>query len=317
MAETSRYERLFRLGVELSAEKDRHRLVERILLGAKDLCRADGGTLYTYDEDREVLRFELVRNDSLGLAFRATEQSEAPMPPVCLRDPETGEANHANVASHCALVRRSVNVPDAHAAEGFDFSGTKAFDARNGYRSRSFLTIPMVNAEDRLIGVLQLINARDENGRTVAFSSDLQEAVEALASQAAVALDNLLLLNQQKALLKSFIDLIAESIDAKSEYTGGHCARVPALTEMLAEAVCQTKDGPLADFDLDEDEWYELQIAGGLHDCGKITTPVHVMDKSTKLETIFDRIELVDARAAGRLPVVRTWAGRDWRRSSR
>jgi HD-GYP domain-containing protein (c-di-GMP phosphodiesterase class II) len=298
VSEPSRYERLFRLGVELSAEKDRHRLVERILLGAKDFCKADGGTLYTFDEDAQLLNFELVRNDTLGFAFRAKESSEAPMPPVRLSDPETGAPNHANIASHCALVRESVNVPDAYRADGFDFSGTKAFDARNGYRSQSFLTIPMVNGEDRLIGVLQLINARDERGNTVAFSSEAQQAVEALASQAAVALDNLILLNQQKALLKSFIDLIAEAIDAKSAHTGGHCARVPVLTEMLTEAVCATREGPLADFDLDEEGWYELRIASGLHDCGKITTPVHVMDKSTKLETIFDRIELVHARFA-------------------
>jgi HD-GYP domain-containing protein (c-di-GMP phosphodiesterase class II) len=298
MSDLARYERLFRLGVELSAEKNRHRLVERILLGAKDFCRAEGGTLYTYDEDEDALRFELVRNDALSMAFRASDEGPAPMPPVRLHDPESGQPNHANVASHCALVQTSVNIADAYEAEGFDFSGTKVFDARNGYRSTSFLTIPMVNAEDRLIGVLQLINARGDDGEVVPFSSQAQEVVEALASQAAVALDNLILLNQQKALLKAFIDLIADAIDAKSAYTGGHCVRVPALTDMLAAAACADDSDAFADFDLDDEGWYELQIAGGLHDCGKITTPVHVMDKSTKLETIFDRIELVRTRFA-------------------
>lgn len=298
MPDPSRFERLFRMGVELSAEKNRHRLVERILLGAKEFCRAEGGTLYTYDEDAHALRFELVRNDVLGLAFRAADDGPSPMPPVPLADPDSGAPNHANVASHCAIVRRSVNIADAYRAEGFDFSGTETFDERNRYRSRSFLTIPMVNAEERLIGVLQLINAKDDAGNVVAFTREAQEVVEALASQAAVALDNLILLGQQKLLLKSFIDLIAEAIDAKSEYTGGHCARVPVLTELLAEAVCAEEEGPLAAFDLDEEEWYELRIAGGLHDCGKITTPVHVMDKSTKLETIYDRIEVIRTRFA-------------------
>jgi len=298
MSGPNRFEQLFELGVQLQAEKDRHRLIERILLGAKEFCRAEGGTLYTYDEERDELHFELVRNDALDLAFRAADAGPAPMPPVPLRDAETAAPNHANVASYCALARRSVNIADAYETEGFDFSGTKTFDARNGYRSQSFLTIPMVNADERLIGVLQLINARDSGGRVIAFSEADQEVVEALSSQAGVALDNLILLNQQKALLKAFIDLIAEAIDAKSAYTGGHCARVPVLTEMLAEAVCREREGPFAEFDLTEEEWYELRIAGGLHDCGKITTPVHVMDKATKLETIYDRIETVNTRFA-------------------
>jgi hypothetical protein len=90
--------------------------------------------------------------------------------------------------------------------------------------------------------------------------------------------------------------MINEAIDEKSPYTGGHCQRVPQLTMMLAEAVNDTSEGPLAEFAMTEKDRYELRIAGLLHDCGKITTPVHVVDKATKLETIFDRINLVDTR---------------------
>jgi len=287
-----RYERLYRIGVELAAERSRDRLVERILVAAKDFCQADGGTIYLVEG--EALHFAIVRTDSLRIAYGGTEAEAPPMPPVHLFEAD-GRANTKNVVSAAVHAQESVNIADAYDAEGFDFSGTKAFDARNGYRSTSLLAIPMRNAEGRVIGVLQLINAR-EAGRDVPFSKESQEAVEALAFQAAIALDNQQLLEQQKRLLDAFIQLIAAAIDAKSPYTGGHCRRVPMLTEMLVEAACRTDDGELADFDLDEDGWYELHIAAWLHDCGKITTPVHVMDKSTKLETISDRIETILAR---------------------
>ena len=119
---------------------------------------------------------------------------------------------------------------------------------------------------------------------------------DSLASQAAVNLDNQMLLDGQKELLDSFIQLIAGAIDEKSSYTGGHCERVPKLTEMLAEAACKVTEGPFKDFQLNEDEKYELHIAGWMHDCGKVTTPEYVVDKSTKLETIYDRIETVVTR---------------------
>jgi HD-GYP domain-containing protein (c-di-GMP phosphodiesterase class II) len=192
---------------------------------------------------------------------------------------------------------RSVNIVDAYAAEGFDFTGTKNFDKKTGYRSKSFLTIPMKNHENEIIGVLQLINARDRmKGDVVAFSASDQRLAESLASQAAVALTNRILINHLEALFESLINLINAAIDDKSPYTGGHCERVPVLTMMLAEAVNTCRSGPLKSFSMSDRDRYELKIAGLLHDCGKVTTPVHVVDKSTKLETIFDRIHLVDTR---------------------
>ncbi len=165
----------------------------------------------------------------------------------------------------------SLNIPDAYHAAGFDFSGTKKFDQVNGYRSTSFLTIPMKNNKDEVIGVLQLLNARDRHhGDPVPFNFEVQEVVESLASQAAVAIDNQRLIQAQRDLLDAFIRLIADAIDKKSPYTGGHCKRVPLLTEMLAKAACEAGDGPFADFHLDDDEWYELHIACYLHDCGKM-----------------------------------------------
>jgi HD-GYP domain-containing protein (c-di-GMP phosphodiesterase class II) len=296
-------ERLYKVGVALSAEQNKDRLVEMILLEAKELCRADGGTLYlAVDDDPHDgahepthLRFAILRNDTLKTAKGGTTGEPIDLAPVPLFGAD-GQPNHKNVASYCAHMKKAVNVADAYFEPGFDFSGTKAFDEQTGYRSHSFLTIPMLNNEQRVIGVLQLINARDEGDVVVEFDARQQEIVQALASQAAIALDNQQLLHSQKELLESFIKLIANAIDAKSPYTGGHCTRVPIITEMLCKAACDAVDGPLAGFNLNDDEWYELRIAAWLHDCGKVVTPIHVLDKATKLETIHDRIEGVRAR---------------------
>ncbi|MCH7935760.1 MAG: GAF domain-containing protein [Proteobacteria bacterium] len=294
--QASSFERLIEIGIALSAEKDPSRLMETILLEAKELSNADGGTLYLKTEDNN-LKFEIVRTDSLKIAMGGTTGKEITFPPVLLYDPETGRENKANVASCAALTGKSINIPDAYDSKDFDFSGTRKFDEGTGYRSKSFLTVPMKNSQDEIIGVLQLLNALDKDtGEVIPFSSDIQPLIEALASQAAVALDNKQLLDAQKLLLDSFIKLIASAIDAKSPYTGGHCQRVPELTMMLVKAVCEVKDGPYADFDLNADDWYELQIAALLHDCGKVTTPEYVVDKATKLETIYDRIHEIRTR---------------------
>lgn len=290
-------ELLFDVGLSLTSERDHDRLVEKILIAAKQFCRADGGTIYLATED-DHLEFAIMRNDTMGTALGGTTGKPLDqIPRVPLKDPVSGEPNERNIAAYAANTKQSVNIEDAYEVETFDFSGTKEFDRRNGYRSQSFLTIPMLNNSGRLIGVLQLINAQDPDlGEIISFDGHLQQIVEALASQAAVALDNQQLLAAQRKLMESFIQLIAEAIDAKSPYTGGHCERVPIITEMITEAVCQTDSGPFADFDLTSEQWYELRIAAWLHDCGKITTPVHVMDKATKLESIRDGIDTVRAR---------------------
>lgn len=291
-----RLELLLRVGVALSAETDTNRLLETILLEAKELTRADGGTLYIRQRE-DSLDFAIMRTDSLGIAMGGTTGRPTTLPPIPLRDPETGAPNHRHIASYAALRKQSINIPNAYDATRFDFSGTKAFDARSGYRSVSFLTIPMLDASGRVVGVLQLINSRDAaTGEVVPFDDLDQQTVEVLASQAGVSLQNKLLRDAQRDLLESFIKMIASAIDAKSGYTGGHCERVPVIAELLARAACNAKTGPFAEFDLSEAEWYELHIAAWLHDCGKVVTPVHVMDKSKKLETIHDRIESVRAR---------------------
>jgi len=288
-------ERLNRIGVALSAERDNARLLEMILLGAKEITNADGGTLYTVTDDNR-LKFEIMRTDSLGIAMGGTTGKDIPFPPLPLYR-EDGSPNINMVAACAVLNDTAINIEDAYEAEGFDFSGTRKFDQNTGYRSKSFLTIPMKNHEKEIIGVLQLLNAIDpKTGNVIAFSAEKQQLAESLASQAAVALTNHNLIEGLKNLFESFIELIADAIDEKSPYTGGHCRRVPELAMMLAQTAIAAEEGPFKDFALSDKEVYELRIAAWLHDCGKVTTPEYVVDKPTKLATIFDRIQLIDLR---------------------
>src|SRR3954463_13927026 len=290
-----RLEQLNEIGAALSLEKDLNRLLENILIAAKTITRADGGTLYLVQEQGTSLKFEIVRTSSLKIAMGGTTGAPVPFYPIQLH--KDGKPNYQMVAAYAALTGKTVNIVDAYSEEGFDFSGTRNFDKKTGYRSKSFLTVPMRNHEGENIGVLQLINRQEpESGEIVAFSQSDQRLAESLASQAAIALTNRQLIIQLEQLFESFIQMINTAIDEKSPYTGGHCQRVPSLTMMLAEAVNDTREGPLKDFVMGDKDRYELKIAGLLHDCGKVTTPVHVVDKATKLETIFDRINLVDTR---------------------
>ena len=288
---------LLQIGASLSSEKDIDQLLENILQSAMNITHADGGSVYRLTEEN-TLRFEILHTKSKGAHLGGKSAIPANLPALALYK-EDGSPELSRVVCCAVHKDQTINIADAYDSTEFDFSGTRKFDSANQYRSQSFLTIPMKNHESEIIGVMQLINASDpDTGKIVPFSETNQEIVEALASQAAVALTNRLLMNRLEELFESFISLINHAIDDKSPYTSGHCNRVPELTLMLADAVNRCKAGPLAEFNMTEADRKELKIAGLLHDCGKITTPVHVVDKSTKLEKIFDRITLVKTRAA-------------------
>ena len=229
---------LSKIGVALSKEKDMGKLLETILLEAKRISAADGGTLYMKTEDNR-LKFEIMMTDSLGIHYGGT--SPKPIPdtiyPVKLYNPETNQPNYYNVSAYAALTGKTINIKDAYKEKGFDFSGTIEYDKKHGYHSKSFLTVPMKNHENKIIGVLQVLNAKNpKTGEIVSFSTSVN-MIESLASQAAVAITNKNLIRELEVLFESFIKLIATAIDKKSAYTGGHCSRVPEITMMLADAV--------------------------------------------------------------------------------
>ncbi len=282
------------VGQALAIEHDFGKLIELILLKARELTASDGGSIYLAEKpdsgaDPTHLRFMksvlLLEADEFLLPIDAK-----------------------SIAGYVALTKKPLLIEDVHNLPEFsEFHYNSDFDRAHNYYTKSMMTIPMTNPKGEIIGVIQLINRKKnfnkkltiedmQGSEVIPYSEKDYELVSAMAGQAAVAIENQRLLNDQKRLLESFIQLIAGAIDSKSPYTGAHCERVPILTMMLAEAACKTQDGVFRYFDLTEEEKYELKIAAWLHDCGKVTTPVHVMDKATKLETIFDRIELVKAK---------------------
>lgn len=187
------------LGIALSAEKDFNQLLERIVIEAKSICNADAGTLYLRTLD-DHLSFAIYRTASLGVAFGGTTGQPVPYPPLSLYD-KAGQPNHQNVTTHVVFTTESENIADIYETSGFDFSGTKAMDERNNYRSQSCLTVPLKNQMNGVIGVLQLLNAKhEETHEIVPFDVYHQLVVESLASQAAVVLHNQILRERQEAL---------------------------------------------------------------------------------------------------------------------
>ena len=281
---------LNQIGVALSAEKSNDRLLELILFDAKEITNADGCALYTLTGDTQ-LRLSVMSIDSINLVMDRADGVAVP-----LYDRE-GQPNIRNAIAFSALKDAIVNIPDMYHESNFDFSRNQDSDRIMGYQTHSLLIVPVKNHENEIVGVLQLINAQNRITREVMpFSEEDQRLLETLASQAAVALSKNKLIEDFKELFDSLVELIATAIDEKSPYTGDHCRRVPELTMMLAEAVSNKKDGVFKDFTLSEEEMYELKVAALLHDCGKVTTPVHIVDKATRLETIFDRIHVIDTR---------------------
>lgn len=284
------------IGKAMSAEQNIAVILEMILKQARRFTAADGGTLYLVSPDEKSLVFHVVHNETLHVHIGGSSGKEVTLPNVALFTAD-GTENATNVSAYVANTGEIVNIPDVYHAKGFNFEGTQKFDASLNYRSRSMLVIPMKDHEDTVIGVLQLINATDPlTGEIIPFSPEVTDMASALASQAAVMLTQQQLIREMKELFESFIRAIATAIDEKSKYTGGHIQRVAELTMMIAHAVNETDEGPCRDIRFSEEELEELRIAAWMHDTGKIVTPEFVVDKSTKLETVFDRIELIKTR---------------------
>ena len=282
------------IGIALSAENDLNRLLEMILHQAKKFTSSDGGTLYLKSDDEKNLYFKVVETNSLGIKMGGTG-GEITWPPLKLYD-EDGNQNSQMVATYCALTGEVINIEDVYYVKGFNFEGTKKFDTGTGYRSKSMLVIPMKNYEGEIIGVLQLINRLNKDGKSIEFSKEDKDLTLSLASQAAVAITNTKLVKDLEEFLNAVISTIAGAIDEKSPYTGGHIRRVAKISLMIADAINRDEDGIFKEINYNDDELKEIKISAWMHDMGKITTPEYVMDKSTKLETIYDRVETIKTK---------------------
>ncbi|GAB6040179.1 HD domain-containing phosphohydrolase [Endothiovibrio diazotrophicus] len=291
---TQELEKLNELGISIAAERDTKRLLGQVTDAAQELTGADGAILYL--RAGEVLRADMVDVDSLTLKFDASGLlPELPLGGAEGMDGAAAERERPLAA--CVEGRRALRLEGEALCPAED-AVSAWLREHHDYAVHSMLVVPLITRTGEVVGVLQLLNARfAELGRVEPFTLTDQEIIGSLAAQAAVALDNDLLYVAQKEMLDSFIRLIAESIDAKSPYTGAHCARVPELAVMLAREASASDAPPFADFHFSsDDEWREFRTAAWLHDCGKITTPEYVVDKATKLETIYNRIHEIRTR---------------------
>jgi len=284
-----RVKKLNKIGIALSSKGDKNNLLEMIVHEAKSLTHADGGTLYI--KDGNTLAFKVVQTDSLGIKMGGSTE-EITWNPLELFL-EDGTPNKKMVAATCALEDRIVNIPDVYKAEGFSFDGTKAFDTSTGYRSKSMLVVPLRDYEHNVIGVLQLINKKNVLREEVeSFNKDDEYTTLSLASQAAVAINNVTLVNDLEKLLEAFLKSIIYAIEKKSSHTAGHIRRMVKLSVMIAEAIKNDKSY-FGEKTFSKDEIKQINIAALMHDIGKLAIPEQIIDKATKLESIFDRIELV------------------------
>ncbi|MDH5543492.1 MAG: GAF domain-containing protein [Nitrospinota bacterium] len=275
------------IGIALSSEKNLDKLLEMILNEAMSFTSADAGTLYT--KEGEALVFKIMVNNTFKTRSGGTSGTPITLPPVNLV--------RENVSAYSAITGETVNIPDVYTAKEFDFTGPRKYDAATGYKSTSMLVVPMKNQDNEIIGVLQLLNATDTLTETVIpFPDDKVSLTESLASQAAVAITNAQLIQGMENLFNSFVKVMATAIDERSPYTGGHIRRVAELGELMCDVINKSNAGKFKNITFTPEERKEILIAGWMHDVGKITTPVHIMDKSTKLETISDKVELVKAR---------------------
>ena len=258
----------------LAGEQDLDALLKSITQQTMLISKADGALTYLLDETDNLMKPVIMfdHNNKVVSTELLPEMSMDDFE-VLLRSTETKVNNviHLNQSSKSKL--------DALT----EISNVNELDV---------FILPLNNRNNEIIGMLCInykVNNQHSHQTSIAF-------IEALSGFAAVTLESRQMLKMQEDLLNSFIKLIAGAIDSKSPYTGGHCQRVPEITFMLAQAACDSKEGPYKDFDLDDKEWQALEIACWLHDCGKVTTPEYVVDKSTKLETIYDRIHEVRMR---------------------
>ena len=270
----------------VSTELDLTALLELVLRETTRLADCDGGVLYLLDKEGERLEPEIARwhghhvvDEHIALPSLSLEAG------VLL--PQTVEA----------LKQGQIVVADRRltGAEVEALGLRRTMEALGAERV-GLLAVPLLNRKRKPLGVLLSIKAIRAGEADWSVSNRLRELIRAVCGSAGIAIENHQLLQAQKDLMNALIKLIAGAIDAKSAYTGGHCQRVPVLTRMLAEAACAQTEGPFQQFQLSEEEWEAVDIGSWLHDCGKVTTPEYVVDKATKLETIYDRIHEVRMR---------------------
>ncbi len=261
-------QKILRIGVQLSAERDLNRLLEYILGGVMELAGCDAGTLYLREED--TLKFEIMRNDTLG-TYSGGSRGKPELPPVPL--------HRGNVCAMALLEDRTICIEDVKNNRDYDFSGPIRYDAMTGYNTRSMLVVPMRNREGERIGVIQLINALDEKGEVCAFDPDMILVLESVASQAAITIQNVWYTEEIKELFQSFVRVMSSAIDERTPYNASHARHMAECGDRFVEYLKGCEGQKI--FTQEEKEEFLMSIL--LHDIGKLVTPLEVMNKEKRL----------------------------------
>ena len=279
------------LNKEIANQKDRFQIIDKFMQLAQQACNSDGVTYYTISDDN-FLRLVYSHSRSLKI-HKIGSDNKYYTQPTYLPDQKKNAKKTIIITS--ALNKEIINTSNIY-SDDYDNDIYLKWDEDLDYKTVSMLVIPIFDSRKRIIGIAQFINALDINGHPIAFTSKSQEKAQSICNLMVPYLENQKLKEDYDQLLESFIEVLARAIDAKSPYTGSHCQRVPVIARMLATAAVQQDHGPLKIFEMNEDDWYALNIASWLHDCGKITTPEYIVDKATKLETINNRIHEIRNR---------------------
>ena len=283
--------RILEIGVQLSAERDLNRLLEQILSCVMELAHCDAGTLYLLDGD--TLRFKIMHNHTMR-TYAGGDGQDPDLPPVALR--------RENVCALSLLEDRTIRIEDVRHCADYDFSGPIEYDCRTGYYTKSMLVVPMRNRNGEGLGVIQLINALDEEGEIGSFSEDMTLVLESVASQAAITIQNVRYIEEIKEQFRAFVRALSSAVDERSAYNGSHTRHMAACGERFVEYLNARarEEG--------EEPWFspaqkeEFLMSVWLHDIGKLTTPREVMDKEERLLPIqkanfTHRMEAVRLRA--------------------
>jgi len=264
-------EKILEIGIQLTAERDYDELLSKIINCAMELTACDGGTLYLFDKD--CLQFCIMKNKSLGIDQKGTKDEK--YPPVTM--------NEKNICAYAAIHRKFLNIEDAYSSSQFDFSGPREYDKLTGYRTKSMLVFPLVSHEDKLIGVVQLINAKNSEGEIIPFGRDCEKVLQSLGSQAAVAVANMRFVQEIEDLMISITQVFTDAIDTRIPYNYYHSRNVYLYVRLLVDYINRQHEAGKTDRCFTLAERDELLMAALMHDIGKLVIPNDIIDKTTRL----------------------------------
>lgn len=285
----NKLQQILDIGIALTAQKDPDKLLGLIIDTAMDLTGSDGGTLYRVTEDSLVFRIMKTRSKGID---RGSSGETIDIPPVPIKK--------ENICAYAALTKQSLNIPNVYESDLFDFSGPKKYDEMNAYHTQSMIALPMINASDEVIGVMQLINAMDDDGIIRPYTKEEEQILLSLASQTAISLANMSYVDELNKQMWSFTEAMTEAIDARTPYNGNHTRKVAEYAGMLVDDINARFKAGTEDICFTKEHKDQIVMAAYLHDIGKMIVPIEVMNKETrlveKLEQIQSRIENISLR---------------------